>query len=566
MIQKKPRSERIAAIRKRINPDLSDALKEKMKGMDHEGRIMAVLLERPELLSDPVWRIGNLYFCSTDDVNEPVVQFVPKDPQCLLLYDLFVDKWRRHCVLKARRIGFSTLICILGADHVFFNRDTMFNMVSLDEGKAQELLDGKIKFAYDKFPKFLRDELPHADGKNNNSEFMFGKNWGMRSKVRFRSGTSHVLHVSEWGITAHEDKKKSNEIKTGTLPTARHANAMVFLESTVKGGEQGDYWRMWVDAESVTEETRHEKSYNAFFCPWFWDPVNRLQVPNPDLIRQSTRDYVLELQEYWKERGWAEEDYLIDDEQAYWWQVEADTQGADMNQEYPGTPAEAFKAPVDGAVYANQLVQLEREGQITNFRYNESLPTFAAIDYGWGDGNSVIVFQVDGTRVDIIWHHEAVQKDEQYFVNKVAAAGFTPIRWALPWDTWQEANGVLNPNCVAARYIRAGAIGCFPIPRGSKRQRVERGKALLRRCRFLKHQTEQLVLSMMGYSWPADREQPVHDKNSHGADSYGYLAEAESLGYFKMGSSHNRMAWERQQMKKDKFAERRESPYVYTKC
>lgn len=562
MIRKKPRKERIAAIRARINPEFSSALEAALPEMDWEQQIIAKLSERPELFGDPIWRVGNLYWCGTDDLNEPVVQFTPKDPQCLLMYDLYIEGWTRHAVLKARRVGFSTLIAIIGSDHVYFNENTQFNMVSLDEGKAQELLDGKIKFAYDRLPKAIRDVLPKGNS-NNRSEFMFGQNWGMRSKVNFRSGTSHVLHVSEWGVTANRDKKKSKEIKTGTLPTARHPNAIVFLESTVEGGEQGDYWKIWADAVTVTEETRNNYSYNAFFCPWFWDPVNRMQVPSESLIRQSTRDYVKEVMAYWKEEGWAKDDYAIDDEQAYWWQCESDRLGVDMNQEFPSTPKEAFAAPVDGEVYASLLNDLERQGLVCNFKWNESLPTFAAIDYGWGDGNAVIVFQVDGGRIDVIWYHEATQRDEQYFVNMVSSQGFAPIRWALPWDTWQEANGVLNPNCVAARYIRAGAVGCFPIPRGSKRKRVECGKSALTRARFLRHTTEALRLSMANYSWPADREQPIHDKHSHGADAWGHLAEAESLGYFKVGSTHNRMAHARNQQSKP---QKESGGYQYARC
>jgi hypothetical protein len=566
MIKKKSRKERIAAIRERINPKFSDALEALLPTLTWEEQIKQKLHERIDLMADPIWRVGNLYWCSYDDVDERVGRFIPKDPQCLLMYDLFIDGWTRHCVLKARRIGFSTLIAIIGSDQVYFNKDTMFNMVSLDEGKAQELLEGKIKFAYNRFPKALKDALPVGNNSNNKSEFMFGENWGMKSKVNFRSGTSHILHISEWGVTANRDPKKSKEIKTGTLPTARNPSAIVFLESTAEGGERGDYHKKWVDAEAVTEENRNNYSYNAFFCPWFWDTGNKIMVPNKDSIRQSTRLYAEEFQAYWKERGWEPEDYEVDDEQLYFWQCTADDLGVEMNQEFPSTPKEAFSSPVDGAVYAAQMLELERQGLICNWRYNESLPTFASIDYGWGDGNSVTVFQVDGGRIDVLWQHEACQKDEQYFVNEVARAGFTPIRWALPWDTWQEASGQMNPNCVAARYIRAGAIGCFPIPRGSKRKRVECGKAALRRARFMRHSTDALRLSLCNYSWPADRETPIHNEHSHGADNWGYIAEAESLGYFKVGSTHNRIAQERVKLKQDKYAKRRSEPYVYPKC
>ena len=553
------KKQRVQAVKDRICPKFSPALTAQFGDLTHEQKIMGMLTEKPELINDPIWRIGNLYWCGTKDILKPVVQFIPKPAQCLLLYDVFVEGWCRHVVLKARQIGFSTLICIMGMDFVFFSENTQFNMVSLDEQKAQDLLEGKVKFAFDRLPEFIRDMLPKGNA-NNRGEFMFGKIWGIRSKVNFRSGTSHVLLVSEWGVTAVEDKKKSKEIKNGTLNTAG-IGSLVFLESTVKGGEQGDYWDKWEQARATTDENRNELSWNPFFTPWFEEEEYRMNLPNDWCIREGTKKYFKDLSSYWLKNGYNKEEASFDDEQMYWWQIKYDENGADMYQEYPSTPEEAFKAPVDGEVYAKQLVWLEQQGQIDDFRHNESLPVFAAIDYGWGDGNAVWLFQVDGTRIDFIWYHEEKQKDEQYFVNKVAQAGFTPIRWALPWDTWQEASGVLNPNCVAARYIRAGAQGVFPIPRGSKKKRVECGKALIRRCRFLKHATQSGVLSMMNYAWPSDREQPIHNDHSHGADAFGYSAEAESLGYFKSHSTHNRMAHEAQKKQAPKS-----KSYGYDKC
>lgn len=536
-----------------------------MENLEWEDQIRLKIEERPELLADPVWRIGNLYWCATPKASSPVSRFIPKDAQCLLLYDTFVDGWNRHCVLKARRIGFSTLIAILGADRVLFTKNTIFNMVSLDEKKAQDLLVGKIKFTYDRLPRFLLEMLPNTNGKdgvNNSSEFMFNSNWGMQSKVRCRSGTSHVLHISEWGLVANEDKKKSTEIKTGSLPTANDEEALVFLESTVQGGEQGDYWEKWSAAMGVTEETRHAKSYNAFFCPWFWDPQCRMFCPNPDLIKQSTRDYISDVQRYWKDEGWPEEDYSIDEEQMYWWQCEFEgEQGHHMNQEYPSTPQEAFRSPVDGAVYAKQMTHLEREGRITNFKHNTAMPVFAGIDYGKYDATAVWVFQVDGNRIDFIWYHEASQQPEQYFVNAVMSAGFVPIGWVLPWDCWQRMNGHLDPHCVAARYMRAGAHGLIELQRGSRRKRVECGKAMMPRCRFLKSTTEVGRMSLTSYAWPPDKPEPIHNEFSHGADSYGYIAEAESLGYFKAANRYHGMAFERTKKK-----QKRNNSYVLPKC
>ena len=71
-----------------------------------------------ENLEDPIWRINNLYMIVDRDGNE--IPFTPNPPQQKVLEDLFVRGYRRQIILKARQIGFSTLIEIILLDQILF--------------------------------------------------------------------------------------------------------------------------------------------------------------------------------------------------------------------------------------------------------------------------------------------------------------------------------------------------------------------------------------------------------------------------------------------------------------
>ena len=73
-------------------------------------------------LADPMWRVcsGRLYkIMVKEGSGEGVVPFIPNRAQRRLLTRL----WHRNIILKARQLGFTTLVAILWLDHALFNAD-----------------------------------------------------------------------------------------------------------------------------------------------------------------------------------------------------------------------------------------------------------------------------------------------------------------------------------------------------------------------------------------------------------------------------------------------------------
>lgn len=113
-------------------------------------------------LADPEWRLfsGSLYkiMVKGDDEAEEamVMPFKPNRAQRRFIMRL----WHRNLILKARQLGFTTLIAILWLDHALFNADQRCGIIAQDRDAAKVIFRDKVKFAYANLPEPLRALSP----------------------------------------------------------------------------------------------------------------------------------------------------------------------------------------------------------------------------------------------------------------------------------------------------------------------------------------------------------------------------------------------------------------------
>jgi len=101
-------------------------------------------------LKDPEWRLRSLYWVLDKDGNE--VLFKPWPMQERFLRDL----WFRNLILKARQLGYSTLVQLMMLDTCLFNRNVAAAVIAQDKDAAEKIFRTKIKFAYDRLPEESR--------------------------------------------------------------------------------------------------------------------------------------------------------------------------------------------------------------------------------------------------------------------------------------------------------------------------------------------------------------------------------------------------------------------------
>jgi hypothetical protein len=104
-----------------------------------------------QMLADPMWRISNLYKIivkGTDEDEGLVLQFKPNRAQRRFIERLH----HRNIILKARQLGFTTLIAIVWLDHALFNANSRCGIIAHDREAAKVIFRDKVKFAYDNLP------------------------------------------------------------------------------------------------------------------------------------------------------------------------------------------------------------------------------------------------------------------------------------------------------------------------------------------------------------------------------------------------------------------------------
>lgn len=379
-------------------------------------------------LSDPVWRVtsGCLYKITTkgDDGRPDLVQrFKPNRAQRRFLARL----WNRNVILKARQLGFTTLIAILWLDHALWNANQRCGIIAQDREAAETIFRDKVKFAYDNLPPEIKDIFPLA--RDSASELLFKhNNSSVRVATSMRSGTIQRLHVSEYGKICAKFKDKAIEIMTGSIP-AVPTNGILVIESTAEGRE-GEFYDISQRAQALDQQGADlsVKDYRFHFFAWWQEPHYRLPRGAVGLTKEDD-EYFDQIE--------AVMGCTIDVEQRTWYVATRDSEFAGsedkMWQEYPSTPDEAFKVSTAGNYYAKDLVLLRKRGGITRVPTLD-LPVNTFWDIGNTDGCAIWFHQDVKGEDRFIGYYEAHDENLKHYVKELSDTGYLWGKHFLPHD------------------------------------------------------------------------------------------------------------------------------------
>lgn len=204
-----------------------------------------------ERMRDPKFYLEN--FCKIKTKDRKFVPFILNEAQKDLLNTLVFEEARRTIILKARQIGFSTVVC------AFFYHDTIMNpattsvIIGYNREMTTELLE-KIKLFYEMTPDDLKPTIQY----NSRYEISFPK---IKSKIVVlpsnetvgRGYTINNLLCTEFALW---DKA---EEKITTLESSVPADGRIIIESTPHG-IGNPYHEIW-----VTDNDYVKKEYG-----WWW--------------------------------------------------------------------------------------------------------------------------------------------------------------------------------------------------------------------------------------------------------------------------------------------------------
>ncbi len=266
-----------------------------------------------------------------------LLPFKMNAPQ-LKLYNILKEEFEkgkplRIIILKARQLGFSTLVEALIFVRTAFYFNTESAIVAHDEETATHIFKMSRLF-YNKLPEPLKAQILSSNAK----EIIFNNkaDTGLRSGIRcLTAGNSDVgrgrtiqnLHISEYS-SWRGDKKNILGGLLSAVPSL--PDTLVVIESTAKGYDH--FKELWDNA------VEGKNDFFPVFFPWFECADYRLNVllPDEDLTEEERKLLA---------------QYNLDKEQLAWrrWSIANLCNGDKVlfAQEYPACPEEAFRSSGD---------------------------------------------------------------------------------------------------------------------------------------------------------------------------------------------------------------------------
>ncbi len=228
-----------------------------------------------KLLSDPEWRIRNLYTI-TNKQGERII-FEPND--CQEIVNEMPDL--RKMILKSRQIGFSTNEIIKMFDDAAWNENVTAVIIAHENDSLKKLFR-IVQRAY----KFMHPELrPVLDrGGGSKYEYFFPElNSRIYCDLESRSDTITRLHVSEAAFMKDSSKLKA------TLQTVP-IGGRVTLETT-PNGLSNHYFDMWSDPD---------QPYRKVFFPWYSFKQYRMPCKEKLILSDDERELVAKAKRLYK--------------------------------------------------------------------------------------------------------------------------------------------------------------------------------------------------------------------------------------------------------------------------
>lgn len=477
-------------------------------------------------LADPMWRVcsGQLYkiMVKSDDGSGSVVPFRPNRSQRRLIGKL----WNRNLILKARQMGFTTLVAILWLDHALFNANQRCGVIAQDREAAEGIFRDKVKLAYDNLPEELKAAMPLA--RDSATELLFAhNNSSIRVATSMRSGTIHRLHISEFGKICAKFPDKAREVVTGSLP-AVPVDGITIIESTAEGRE-GEFFRMTERAMALDQAGKElsQREYRFHFFPWWEAPEYRIN-PQQVLMNDKDREYFAKIE--------AQIGRSIGEDQRAWYVGTRDVEfGGDpelMWQEYPSTADEAFQVSTEGTYYALQLASARKDGRITTVPYAPGIPVDTFWDIGLNDENFIWFHQKVGLRHCFIRSYGNSGEAPAHYVAEMQKLGWVWGRHYLPHD----GNARRIQAATTKTYAELlGDLGLKNIEIVPRIQSVTTGVQMVRNvfsnCWFDEEGCSSGLVGLQNYRKEWNKrmgvwaDYPRHDAASNPADAFRQFAQ-----------------------------------------
>ncbi len=468
-------------------------------------------IEVIDCLGDWRWRLANLYWIVDEQGKK--VKFQPNTEQLDLLNEMHFY----NLVLKARQLGFTTLIDILALDQVFFTKDYTAAIIAHGLKEAGKIFRNKVQYPWKNLPDAVK-ALNHPTNVSA-SEMVFSNGSSISVGTSARSGTLQFLHISEYGKICRRYPEKASEIKLGSLP-AVHAGGLAFIESTAEG-TGGHFYEMVAEAEKRGTRAPNDLEFKLHFYPWWKKESYRLD-PEGVAVEHEVLEYFDMLEEKYG--------IFVDDAQVAWYAVKRRMFKDDMKQEYPSTPEEAFEGAMEERYFGEQMAAARKQGRVKNIPILTGTRVNLFLDIG-RDTTAIWFHQYAALEHRFVDYLQDVGKTLDYYAREIQKKGYLLGNIYLPHDGGDKSVVTdLTAESEMKRLFPGVKVRIVPrIPQISMGINAARSK--IAECYFHETNCAPGIDCLDNYrkKWNDTighwSDEPVHDRYSHGADAFRQFAQ-----------------------------------------
>ena len=183
---------------------------------------------------------------------------------------------------------------------------------------------------------------------------------------------------------------------------------------------------------------------------------------------------------------------------------------------------------IDGAIFAKEMMRAEAEKRITKVPYDASKPVHAICDLGWSDATAWWLVQFVGMETRLIRYFEGSQRTMTSYLAELQSFGYVYDTIWLPHDAQNKTLAAAGRSI--EDIVRGAGFKTRVLERVPTIDSINAARTIFPNCYFDRENCADGLNCLRHYRYEVDPEtgnfskMPLHDRYSHGADAFRYIA------------------------------------------
>lgn len=184
------------------------------------------------------------------------------------------------------------------------------------------------------------------------------------------------------------------------------------------------------------------------------------------------------------------------------------------------------RVTLDGAIFANEIQNAEKENRICRVTYDKSRPVDTFWDLGKRDHTAIWFVQRIGMDFNIIDFHQDQSYTIPHYIKVMQEKSYTYGICYLPHD---GVNTTVATERSVERILRAAGFRVRIVPRVSKKAiSIQAARVIFDQCYFDRDKTIDGLQALRRYKYDVDENgnysrEPLHNEDSDAADAFQQL-------------------------------------------